>query len=102
MACEGIIILFIVYNIVEELLEFSVKKWDYFFDMWAAVDILLIALSTACIAINIYRTLQVNRQLEDILKYRASYGNFELLSYWQEKLNDVIAVTMFVAWFKVI
>lgn len=101
MACEGIIILFIIYNIIEEVLEFRTLGWDYFFDLWAAIDILVILLSATCIAINLYRTFSVNTKLEDILKHRREYGNFEAISFWQDRLNDIIAVTLFIAWFKV-
>ena len=76
-------------------------RWEYFLHIWSYLDVGLICLSGACIIMNIYRTLKVNAQLESILKNREQYGNFELLSTVQDKYNDLVACTLFVAWYKV-
>ncbi|CAD5121175.1 DgyrCDS9711 [Dimorphilus gyrociliatus] len=101
LACEAIFCLFICYYIVEEALEIKKLKFSYFKSFWNILDILVIIISLICVAFNIYRTIKVNKMLNDLLKKPEEYPDFEFLSYWQVQFNSAIAITVFFAWVKV-
>ena len=74
---------------------------EYFKDFWNIVDILVVLMGIVCVAFNVYRTLEVNTLIQDLLSNDTKYANFDTLGYWQETFNDFIAVAVFVAWIKV-
>lgn len=101
MALEGILLFFCLYYTIEEIIEISKHGLSYFKGVWNCVDILLLLLTYGCLAVNMYRTFEVNTVLESILKTRDEFANFGLIAQWQEYFNDLVAITLFLAWMKV-
>ena len=101
MACEGILFLYLVFYTIEEILEMKKLKWKYLREFWTVLDFIVLICGYSMLAMNLYRTFKVSTVLKDILDNRDRYANFELLQYWQELFNDVVAVTCFFGWIKV-
>ena len=101
MGIEFIFVLFLLYYSIEEIIEIQKHKMEYFKDFWNIVDILVVLMGIVCVAFNVYRTLEVNTLIQDLLSNDTKYANFDTLGYWQETFNDFIAVAVFVAWIKV-
>ena len=101
LACECIFVLFLLYYSIEEIIEISKHKMEYFKDFWNIVDVLVVLMGIVCVAFNVYRTLEVGNLLKNLLDNQDKYANFDTLGYWQETFNDFIAVAVFVAWIKV-
>ncbi|XP_053559279.1 polycystin-2 isoform X2 [Bombina bombina] len=99
-ACEISFCIFILYYIVEEILEIQVHRLHYFRSLWNCLDIIIIALSVVVVAINLYRMTSVEGPLNKLLEDMNMFPNFESLAYWQIQFNNVAAVTVFFAWVK--
>ncbi|RXG73272.1 Polycystic kidney disease 2-like 1 protein [Armadillidium vulgare] len=100
LACEIIFLFFILYYIVEEVIEIGRHKCEYFKGFWNLLDLLVIGLSLLCIGFNVFCILTIDSKLEDLLSTPDDYANFQQLGYWQVQFNSTIAVCVFFAWFK--
>ncbi|XP_008572478.1 PREDICTED: polycystin-2 [Galeopterus variegatus] len=98
-ACEIIFCFFILYYVVEEILEIRIHKLRYFRSFWNCLDVVIIVLSVVAIGINIYRTTNVDVLLQ-FLEDQNTFPNFEHLAYWQIQFNNIAAVTVFFVWIK--
>lgn len=101
MACEGIFILFIVYYTIEEILEITKHKLQYFKSFWNVLDVIVIFLGYVAVVFNVYRAIKVGNLLETLLANNNQYANFESLGFWQTQFNNMVAVAVFFAWIKV-
>uniref|UniRef100_A0A8C9EUE3 Uncharacterized protein n=1 Tax=Pavo cristatus TaxID=9049 RepID=A0A8C9EUE3_PAVCR len=99
-ACEMVFCLFVLYYMVEEILEIHIHRLHYFRSLWNCLDILIIVLSVAAIGISIYRTSTVDMLLKKLIEDQNSFPNFEPLAYWQIQFNNIAAVTVFFVWIK--
>uniref|UniRef100_A0A670Z240 Polycystin-2 n=2 Tax=Pseudonaja textilis TaxID=8673 RepID=A0A670Z240_PSETE len=99
-ACEIVFCLFVIYYVVEEILEIHIHRLFYFRSLWNCLDVLIITLSLAAIGLNIYQISTVDKLLKKLLEDQNSFPNFEPLAYWQTQFNNVAAVTMFFVWIK--
>ncbi|XP_032080091.1 polycystin-2-like isoform X2 [Thamnophis elegans] len=99
-ACEIVFCLFVIYYVVEEILEIHIHRLFYFRNLWNCLDVLIITLSLAAIGLNIYQISTVDKLLKKLLEGQNSFPNFEPLAYWQTQFNNVAAVTMFFVWIK--
>ncbi|XP_006007388.1 polycystin-2 [Latimeria chalumnae] len=99
-ACEVAFCFFVLYYIVEEVLELRIQRLHYFRSFWNCLDILIIVLSVVAIGINIYRTASVDASLGYLLENQKTFPNFEPLAYWQIQFNNMAAVIVFFAWVK--
>ena len=59
-------------------------------------------LSIVAIGFHIFRTIEVNRLLGELLKHPDTYADFEFLAFWQTQYNNMNAVNLFFAWIKVL
>lgn len=59
-------------------------------------------LSIVAIGFHIFRTIEVNRLLGELLKHPETYADFEFLAFWQTQYNNMNAVNLFFAWIKVL
>ncbi|ELW70198.1 Polycystin-2 [Tupaia chinensis] len=98
-ACEIIFCFFILYYVVEEILEIRIHRLHYFRSFWNCLDVVIIVLSVVAIGINIYRTSNVE-VLMQFLEHQNTFPNFEHLAYWQIQFNNIAAVTVFLVWIK--
>ncbi len=101
LGCEGLYVLFILYYLVEEIIEIRIHKLQYLKSFWNILDIVVILISLICIVFNVYRTLTVGEKLDALLAKPDSFADFEFLSFWQVQFNSAIAITLFLAWIKV-
>ncbi|CAG0892278.1 unnamed protein product [Cyprideis torosa] len=103
MACEFIFVFFIIYYMVEELIEIKHNGCAYFRSVWNMLDLLVIVISIICIAFSIFRYITVQDKIKGLLEddEMNRYANFEFLGYWQTRYNDMVAVCVFFAWIKI-
>ncbi|XP_061601775.1 polycystin-2-like protein 1 [Cololabis saira] len=101
LACEMIFCLFILYYIVEEILELRIHKFSYLKSIWNILDILVILLALVAIIFNIFRTIKVDKLLGKLLQNPDIYPDFEFLAFWQMQYNNMNAVNLFFAWIKI-
>ncbi|XP_048364710.1 polycystin-2 [Sphaerodactylus townsendi] len=99
-ACKIVFCLFILYYVVEEILEIHIHRLYYFRSLWNCLDVLIIVLSVAAIGVNIYQTSTVDKLLKRLLENQNHFPNFEVLAYWQTEFSNIAAVTMFFVWIK--
>ncbi|KAL8186750.1 UNVERIFIED_CONTAM: Polycystic kidney disease 2-like 1 protein [Gekko kuhli] len=101
VACEIIFCVFIFYYVVEEILELHIHRLRYFTSVWNILDIVVILLSVVAIGFHIFRTMEVNRLMGQLLKNPSIYADFEFLAFWQTQYNNMNAVNLFFAWIKI-
>ncbi|XP_071808292.1 polycystin-2-like protein 1 isoform X3 [Asterias amurensis] len=101
MACEGIFALFILYYIVEEILEIKRHRFAYFKSTWNCLDVIIIIVSVMCMGFYVYRSMSVSNMIDVLLSQPDQYADFEFLGYCQAVYNNVVAVVVFLAWIKV-
>ncbi|XP_023689469.2 polycystin-2-like protein 1 [Paramormyrops kingsleyae] len=99
--CEMVFCLFILYYIVEEILELRIYRLSYFTSIWNILDVVVILLSIIAIIFNVFRTVQVNNLLGRLLKNPENYEDFHFLAFWQTQYNNMNAVNLFFAWIKI-
>merc|ERR1719369_640778 len=101
LACEGIFCFFVVYYIIEEIMEIHQLGWQYFKAFWNILDIVVIVICILCIVFSVYRYLEVTNTLEGLLQSNhTKYEDFEDLGFWQTQFNNMIALAIFFAWIK--
>ncbi|XP_064190727.1 polycystin-2 [Anguilla rostrata] len=98
--CEIAFCLFVLYYVVEEVLEIRIHRVHYFRNLWNCLDVLIVALSSAAIITNIYRTWSVGQKLQNLLHHYSSYPDFQHLAYLQVQYNNLAAAIVFFAWVK--
>ncbi|KAM9804248.1 polycystin-2-like protein 1 [Neosynchiropus ocellatus] len=101
LACEVIFCIFILYYIVEEILELRIHKCSYFSSIWNILDIVIILLAIVAIIFYIFRAVKVDNLLGKLLEQPEIYADFEFLAFWQTQYNNMNAVNLFFAWIKV-
>ncbi|XP_026570283.1 polycystic kidney disease 2-like 1 protein [Pseudonaja textilis] len=101
VSCEIVFCIFIFYYIVEEILELRIHRLQYFTSIWNILDIVVILLSVLAIGFHIFRTIEVNRLMGQLLRNPNIYADFEFLAFWQTQYNNMNAVNLFFAWIKI-
>uniref|UniRef100_A0A8C1Z1T5 Polycystin-2 n=1 Tax=Cyprinus carpio TaxID=7962 RepID=A0A8C1Z1T5_CYPCA len=98
--CEVAFCLFVLYYLVEEVLEIRLHRLRYFKSLWNCLDVLIVALSVPAIIMNICRTSAVSHRLHFLLENHSTYPNFEPLARLQVHFNNLAAVIVFLSWVK--
>lgn len=98
--CEVAFCLFIVYYMVEEVLEIRIHRLHYFKSLWNCLDVLIVVLSVVAIIMNITRTAMVGSLLKGLLENHTAHPSFEALANLQVHFNNVAAVIVFFSWVK--
>uniref|UniRef100_A0A8C7F0Q5 Polycystin 2 like 1, transient receptor potential cation channel n=1 Tax=Oncorhynchus kisutch TaxID=8019 RepID=A0A8C7F0Q5_ONCKI len=101
IGCEMVFCLFILYYIVEEILELRIHGFSYFSSIWNTLDVVVILLAIVAIVFNVFRTIKVDKLLGKLLEHPGIYADFEFLAFWQTQYNNMNAVNLFFAWIKV-
>uniref|UniRef100_A0A8D0AJG7 Polycystin 2 like 1, transient receptor potential cation channel n=1 Tax=Sander lucioperca TaxID=283035 RepID=A0A8D0AJG7_SANLU len=101
LGCEMVFCLFIIYYVVEEILELRIHKLSYFKSIWNILDVVVIMLAIVAIVFNIFRTVKVDKLLGKLLEQPGIYADFEFLAFWQTQYNNMNAVNLFFAWIKI-
>ncbi|XP_028269378.1 polycystin-2 isoform X2 [Parambassis ranga] len=98
--CEVAFCLFILYYVVEEVLEIRIHRLHYFKSLWNCLDVLIVALSVVAIIMNITRTAMVGNLLRGLLENHRAHPSFEPLANLQVQFNNLAAVIVFFSWLK--
>ncbi|KAI1887415.1 hypothetical protein AGOR_G00190060 [Albula goreensis] len=98
--CEIAFCLFILYYVVEEVLEIRIHRLHYFRNLWNCLDVLIVLLSIVAIIMNIHRTWSVSQQLQNLLQQYNTHPDFQNLAYLQVQFNNIAAVIVFFSWVK--
>lgn len=98
--CEVAFCLFILYYVVEEVLEIRIHRLHYFKSLWNCLDVLIVALSVVAIIMNITRTAMVGNLLKGLLENHTAHPSFESLANLQVQFNNMAAVIIFFSWVK--
>lgn len=98
--CEVAFCLFILYYVVEEVLEIRIHRLHYFKSLWNCLDVLIVALSVVAIIMNITRTAMVGNLLKGLLENHTAHPSFESLANLQVQFNNMAAVIVFFSWVK--
>ncbi|KAG9344332.1 hypothetical protein JZ751_011001, partial [Albula glossodonta] len=101
IGCEMVFCVFILYYIVEEILEIRIHKFSYFSSIWNILDVVIILLAIVAIIFNVFRTIKVDKLLGKLLEQPDIYADFEFLAFWQTQYNNMNAINLFFAWIKV-
>ncbi|MCI4376314.1 hypothetical protein PGIGA_G00187190 [Pangasianodon gigas] len=101
IGCEMVFCVFILYYIVEEILEVRIHKCSYFTSIWNILDVIVLLLAVVAIIFNVFRTIKVNKLLGSLLQDPSIYADFEFLAFWQTQYNNMNAVNLFFAWIKI-
>ncbi|KAM9314133.1 polycystin-2 isoform 2-T2 [Pholidichthys leucotaenia] len=98
--CEVAFCLFILYYVVEEVLEINIHRLHYFKSIWNCLDVLIVTLSVIAVILNITRTAMVGSLLKSLLEHHTAHPSFELLANLQVQFNNMAAVIVFFSWVK--
>ncbi|XP_074855560.1 polycystin-2-like protein 1 [Carettochelys insculpta] len=101
VACEVVFCIFIFYYVVEEVLELRIHRLHYFTSVWNILDVVVILLSLVAIVFHVFRTIEVNRLMGELLRHPDIYADFEFLAFWQTQYNNMNAINLFFAWIKI-
>ncbi|VDP37063.1 unnamed protein product [Schistosoma curassoni] len=101
LVCEIVYLVFLAYYIIEEILEFSVKRWRYFINIWNLMDITMIVASIICAAFLIYSTIIVSNNMSSLISDVSSYPNFDYLAYWYSHHIRSMAICVFLGIIKI-
>ncbi|OAF70046.1 Polycystin-2 [Intoshia linei] len=101
MGFEVLFVCFIIYYIIEEIMEINNLRKAYFKKFWNFIDVCIIILSLLCIAFNIYRSFVVSNDLNIAIADTRNFNDLSWLSYWQTLFDKMIAITAFVSWIKI-
>uniref|UniRef100_A0A8C4ZLN4 Polycystin-2 n=1 Tax=Gadus morhua TaxID=8049 RepID=A0A8C4ZLN4_GADMO len=98
--CEVAFCIFILYYVVEEVLEIRIHRLHYFKNLWNCMDVLMIMLSVVAIIMNITRTSMVSNLLGGLIENHDAHPSFRSLADLQVQFNHVAAVIVFFSWVK--
>jgi len=66
------------------------------------LDLVIIASSVCCISFGIRQAVNVEKSLHNIFDDRDKYISLAEVGYWQTVFDSTLAVTLFLAWIKVL
>ncbi|KAL6091589.1 hypothetical protein STEG23_001244 [Scotinomys teguina] len=101
-SCEIIFCIFLFVFTTQELRKLNEFKSAYFKSVWNWLELLLLALCFLAVSFYAYCNMQNFLLLGRLLKNTESYPDFYFLAYWHIYYNDIIAITIFFAWIKIL
>ncbi|KAK4468709.1 hypothetical protein MN116_007889 [Schistosoma mekongi] len=101
LACEIVYLIFLVYYIIEEILELLVKRWKYFISIWNLMDLAMVVISLICAAFLIYSDIIVADRMSTLINDVSSYPNFDSLSNLHSLYIRSMAICVFLGMIKI-
>jgi len=98
--CEIIYFIFVLYYIVEEILEIKKCGLEYFKGFWNDMDIIVLVLSIISQSLNIYIHLTVETQIGEILLEPESYPDFRMIGNLYYVFTTCLTLCSFFGWIK--
>lgn len=62
---------------------------------------MVILISIVILVFDVYRTVTVDRKLQELTNKPDQFQDFDFISLWQIRFDNAIAITVFIAWVKV-
>ena len=97
---EIALIIFVIYYIVEEVIEICLFKMKYFTQYWSVLDNLIIIQIVAGAAISLYRSVTINGLVRQAETNTETFTSFETIGYYESIYNDLAAICLFFSWIK--
>ncbi|OBS80954.1 hypothetical protein A6R68_20850, partial [Neotoma lepida] len=101
-SCEIIFCIFLFVFITQELRKLNEFKSAYFKSIWNWLELLLLVLCFLAVSFYAYCNMQNFLLLGRLLENTDGYPDFYILAYWQIYYNNIIAITIFFAWIKIL
>ena len=98
---EIALIIFVIYYIVEEVIEICLFKMKYFTQYWSVLDNLILIQIIAGAAISLYRSVTINDLISEAETNTQSFTSFETIGYYESIYNDLAAICLFFSWIKI-
>ena len=92
-AFEIVFALFIVYYLIEEVIEIKVLRLDYFRSFWNIIDLFVIVVSIATLSFNIFLIFRVETLLKGLLAEPEKFADFTYLSVTSQTFQKLAAFT---------
>ena len=92
-AFEIVFALFIVYYLIEEIIEIKVLRFDYFRSFWNIIDLFVIVVSIATLSFNIFLIFRVETLLKGLLAEPEKFADFTYLSVTSQTFQKLAAFT---------
>ena len=94
MGCEIVFAIFVLYYLVEEMIEIKKIKLEYFKSFWNCLDLFVIGVSTATIGFNVYKYIKVSSLLKGMLAEPNRYTDFQALAGMSKTFQNAAAMTI--------
>ncbi|KAM5298205.1 polycystin-2-like protein 2 [Ctenodactylus gundi] len=101
-SCEITFCIFLIIFTTQELRKMKESKSAYFKSIWNWLELLLLVLCFVTVFFYAYCHIQIFLLLGQLLKSNEKYSDFYFLAYWCIYYNNVIAITFFLAWIKIL
>ncbi|KAF6082518.1 polycystin 2 like 2, transient receptor potential cation channel [Phyllostomus discolor] len=101
-SCEVIFFIFLIVFAIQEGKKLKEFKFAYFKSIWNWLGLLLLILCFVAIFVNLYCNIKNSLLLEPLLKNTEKYPDFYFLASWHIYYSNVIAITIFFAWIKIL
>ncbi|XP_017525492.2 polycystin-2-like protein 2 isoform X1 [Manis javanica] len=101
-SCEITFCIFLIVFTTQEAKKMKEFKSAYFKSIWNWLELLLLVLCVMAIFFNSYCNIQIFLLLGQMLKSTEKYSDFHFLAYWHIYYNNIIAITIFFAWIKIL
>ncbi len=87
--------IFLVYYVIEEILELRTMRLQYFLSFWNWLDQFVLLVSIATLSFNMYTTFRVSTLLKSLLAEPEKFADFSFLEKWSKTFQDAAALTIF-------
>ncbi|VDN15236.1 unnamed protein product [Dibothriocephalus latus] len=101
LTCEIITLVFVVYFVIEEILELSRLGLAYFRKFWNLLDLTVVAFSVTCVILHAYGYILAHKLLKNGVTADDVYPGFVDVAYWCLQYNRMLALLVFFAMIKV-
>ena len=92
---EIVFAIFIIYFLIEELIEIKIMRLEYFYSFWNWIDMFVIIVSVSTLSFNVFLVIEVSLVLKSLLAEPEKFADFTYLEQtsksfqvWRTKLKD--------------
>ena len=100
-AFEIVFAIFILYYLVEEIIEIRVLRCDYFRSFWNVIDLFVIVVSISTLSFNIFLMFRVETMLQSLLAEPEKFADFTYLAATSQAFQKLAAFTVFLGVIKI-
>ncbi|XP_066132876.1 polycystin-2-like protein 2 [Saccopteryx bilineata] len=101
-SCEITFLIFLIIYTIQEGKKIKEFKSVYFKSLWNWLELLIVVWCFVAVFFNSYCIIQNFLLFKQLLKSIRKYSDFYFLAYWIIYYNNIIAITFFFAWIKII